>query len=247
MNAYTKASILCAAAIGLGTLASPALAADTLNLSGPTTGVVGQPLTYQVSGNNYFDPSYGAAFWYSVGVISTSVVQACPADASDGIQLATGSGGDVPVFTSQETVDWDGNFSQTFAYTPWQAGSWLVCAYTKDLTGYTLAAAAQGLDVSAAGTGTGAGTNPSVSAKPTNAKAPRITRSGRKLVCSPGRWSDATGNYAYGWSIDGKRSKSAHARQLRITRRVRGHKVACSVTASNAAGSTRAVSRAVRV
>jgi hypothetical protein len=149
MKHLTTALALGAAAIGLAAPASPALAAEgsTLNLSGPTNGTVGQPMTFQVSGNNPFDPQYLQSFAFAAGVISTRVVQACPANRDDGTQIAINSGGDLPVNYAQERIDWNGNFSQTFAYTPRQPGRWLMCAYTVDLTGYTLASAALTLDI----------------------------------------------------------------------------------------------------
>jgi hypothetical protein len=72
-----------------------------------------------------------------------------------------------------------------------------------------------------------------------------VIRSARRLVCDPGRWTE--GDYTYRWSVDGRPKPGATRRSLRVTRAVRGRKVTCSVTASNAAGTTTAVSRAVRV
>ena len=64
-----------------------------------------------------------------------------------------------------------------------------------------------------------------------------VTRSGRRLVCQRGRWTGATGGYAYRWSAGRKRGRT-----LRITRGLRGRTVRCIVTASNAAGDTTAAS-----
>src|SRR5262245_19451307 len=201
---------LCTAAIALVASASPALAdGNTLNISGPSSGVVGRPMVFQASGNDPFDPAYAPSFWYRAGVIPADLVPACPAAAGDGIQLAT-SAGDVPVFLAQETIDWDGNFSQTFAYTPSQPGARRLCVYTTDLTGYTLATATATLDVKAASGGPAP--PPVPAAKPANTKAPRVIRSGRKLVCSPGRWSNGAGTYAYGWSVNGKKRRGAAGR-----------------------------------
>jgi hypothetical protein len=210
--------------------------------------MVGQPMVFQASGNNPFDDPYSASFWYRVGVVSTSLVQACPPDAGDGIQMAANSGA-IPVFLERETIDWNGDFSQTFAYTPSAPGTELVCVYTTDLTGYTLATAHMTLDVRGAPAPPAPppGAPPAAAARPANTKAPRVTRSRGRLVCSPGSWSNSTGGYAYAWSVNGKRRKGAAGRKLRVTRALRGRRVTCSVTASNAAGTATAVSRAVRV
>jgi hypothetical protein len=155
MKRILPTSVLVAA-IGLPASASPALSAgSTLSLSGPASGAVGRPMAFNASGNDPFDPNYAPSFALSVGVISPRVVPACPADKGEAIQLASSTGGDVPVFTQQEVIDWNGDFSTSFGYTPRQAGTWLLCAYTADLTGSTLAAASQTLDIQAAARRTG--------------------------------------------------------------------------------------------
>jgi len=82
-------------------------------------------------------------------------------------------------------------------------------------------------------------------AKPANESKPRVKRAGRRLVCTPGQWLNAPTAYAYQWLVDGKAGREG--RRLAVTRRLRGHKVRCRVTASNAGGASTALSRAVRV
>jgi hypothetical protein len=234
-----RAILIATAALALAAPASPALAAPgfTLNLTGPATGVVGQPLVFQVSGTDAFDPASPlVSFRYSVAVIPTRVVATCPANRNDAIQLGYGTG-DVPVLAGEERIDWNGSFSQTFSFIARQPGALLVCAYTIDLSGWTFVMANKVVDITAG----------APAAAPKATKRPRVTRAGRRLVCNPGRWSNATGGFAYRWSVNGKAKKSAAGRKLRITRGLRGRRVACSVTAKGAAGSTTAVSRAVRV
>ncbi len=84
-------------------------------------------------------------------------------------------------------------------------------------------------------------------ARPENVARPKVTRSGRRLVCSRGTWSESPSRYRYQWRVNGKRTARASGRSLRITRAMRGRKVQCGVTATNAAGSTTAFSRALRV
>jgi hypothetical protein len=74
-----------------------------------------------------------------------------------------------------------------------------------------------------------------------------VRRSGRKLVCQRGRWSNNPSRYSYGWLVNGKRKRGARGRTLGVTRKLRGRKVQCRVTAANAAGATTALSRSVRI
>ena len=71
-------------------------------------------------------------------------------------------------------------------------------------------------------------------------------RSGGRLVCSRGKWSGAPARFSYRWTVDGRRKAGAAKRTLRVTRKLRGRSIRCGVTATNAAGSTTAVSRARR-
>jgi hypothetical protein len=72
-------------------------------------------------------------------------------------------------------------------------------------------------------------------------------RSGKKLVCQRGSWSNNPSRYSYGWLVNGKRKRGARGRTLGVTRKLRGRKVQCRVTAYNAAGATTARSRGLRV
>lgn len=85
------------------------------------------------------------------------------------------------------------------------------------------------------------------SAEPVNIKRPHVTRSGKKLVCNKGLWSNNPTGYSYGWLVNGKVKSGADGRTLRITSKLKGRKVRCKVTASNGAGATTALSRSYRV
>jgi len=63
-------------------------------------------------------------------------------------------------------------------------------------------------------------------AAPVNLKKPRVKRSHGRLVCRPGRWANHPTSISHRW-------------------RVRGGRVRCVVTATNAAGATTAASRPV--
>ncbi|MPZ15810.1 MAG: hypothetical protein GEU73_15540 [Chloroflexi bacterium] len=82
---------------------------------------------------------------------------------------------------------------------------------------------------------------------PANTKKPVVKRSGKKLVCKKGRWTNDPADYAYDWLVNGKPKDGAYARTLRVTKKLKGRKVRCQVTASNAAGVATALSKAYRV
>ena len=73
-----------------------------------------------------------------------------------------------------------------------------------------------------------------------------MTRSVRTLKCAAGEWTGATA-YAFGWKLGSRSVKGAGGARLRVTARMRGRKVRCSLTASNAAGSATVLSRPLRV
>lgn len=225
------------------TLAAPAPAlADEFLLEtfGPDAGAVGQPMLLRAYGHTpleYVTYSY----WFSAFVIPAPVLATCPADHSEAWQIAVTTGGAYLTHAQKENPDANGNFNVPFGLTPWAPGDFIVCAYTDD--GYTnnLAVAQHDVHVSGA-----APAPPAAVAKPANDAKPRVKRAGRKLVCKPGGWRNAPTAYAYQWLVDGK--ARGDGRRLAVTRRVRGHKVRCRVTASAfEGGATTALSRAIRV
>ena len=234
----------------LGVAATPALGAThTLNLSAPSsTAVVGKTMIITASGHNEQEPIVDFSSYLTVVAIPTSAVSACPADYSSGKQLArsTGAeGGEVLDEYHREDEDAAGNFSMPVAHTPSKPGRFLLCGYTDDAATTTLATASLALNVEDA---SGAGPNPSPSptAKPASVTRPRVRRSGKKLVCQRGSWSNNPSRYSYGWLVNGKRKRGASGQKLRITRKLRGRRVQCTVRASNAAGATIARSRPYR-
>jgi hypothetical protein len=246
-----------AGAIALAAPASPALGYSfSLSLSGPSTGVVGEPMIIRATGQNPPPAEYWFLSWLEVDAIPAGVVTTCPAGYQEGHQIAVTTGGEYLAFSQRETVDSTGAFSNPVGFTPKAPGKWLICGYTDDGYTNTLATAAMTVDVKAAPAAEGppaagppaAGPPAAVGGtRPANIKVPRVARSGRKLVCRPGRWTGEPDGFSYRWSVDGMRRKGAGGRQLLVTRRLRGRKVRCSVRASNAAGATTAVSKPVRV
>jgi hypothetical protein len=86
---------------------------------------------------------------------------------------------------------------------------------------------------------------PSPSALPLNMRGPRITRSGSTLTCVRGTWHHAT-QFSYAWRVNGTTEKDAKARLVLGKSRKR-RRVSCSVTASNASGTTTASSAPLRL
>ena len=245
-SAGARISTLTAAGIlGLGVGATPALGqTHTLNLSAPSsTAVVGQTIIIQASGSNEQEPIVDFSSYLTVVAIPTSVLSACPADYSSGKQVALSSGaqgGEVLDEFHSEEEDAAGNFSMPVAYTPGTPGRFLICGYSDDAATTTLARASLALRVEG-------GAGPGPAAEPASVTRPRVKRSGRKLVCRRGSWSNSPNRYSYGWLVNGKRKRGARGRTLGVTRKLRGRKVQCRVTARNAAGAATALSRPLRI
>jgi hypothetical protein len=225
-------SILVAVVLALAAPSS-AFAGATLSIAGPSAASVGQPLLLHGNGTV---PDLQYSYWFSAHVIPAAVLATCPSDHYEAWQIAVATGGAYITHAQRETADSAGNFTIPFGLTPWAPGDFIVCAYTDDGYTNTLARAQLNLHVT--------GAAPAV-AKPANASTPRVTRTARRLVCKPGRWLNAPTAYAYQWLVDGKAGREG--RRLAVTRRLRGHKVRCRVTASNAGGAATALSRTVRV
>lgn len=228
---------LCAGLVaGLGVAAAPALA-DTLALSAPATGAVGQAFVINSSGTNSIDDG---TLYLEIDAIPASVTTTCPAGYLDGSQLAASTGGSHVAFDQRENEDANGNFTAVDGFTPSAAGGVLFCGYTDDGATDTLATASAVVNVGAPPTGD-ALSRPAVRARP------RVRRSGTRLVCSPGTWANGPTRFAYRWLVDGHTVKGAHRSKLTIGHRERGHRVRCGVTASNAAGSASARSAPFKV
>jgi hypothetical protein len=258
MKRLARTSICALAAAGgfLAASAAPALAGSySLDLSAPSTAVVGQPVVVEASGVNPPPSEFWEVSWIDVATISTSVMAACPADEQSGLAVSSRSGGQLLTIAMRPNLDGAGNFYNTMGWVPYAPGQWLVCGYQDDGEGLTLARDSLLVNVQPAPaapaapsppSGQPAATPPAAAAVPANVKRPRVTRSGRRLVCSPGSWSNANG-YSYSWLVNGKRKARATGRKLRLTRALHGRKVQCSVTASNASGKASALSAPMRV
>ncbi len=123
----------------------------------------------------------------------------------------------------------------------------LFCGYTDDGADDTLAAASMIVNFTTASQGGGGGGQGQGAAKPANTAKPRVTRSGNQLRCTRGSWSNSPTSFAYHWVVGGKTKAGATSSKLTVTHGVHGHKVQCGVRASNAAGSSSALSAPLKV
>jgi len=274
MNPFPQVSAFALAVVlgvlGIGAAATPALGATyALNLSAPSTGIVGRPVVIQASGVKPPPEQFWYLDWIELVAIPSSVVSACPYSSQDGATVAVNGGGKIIDIALRPNSDAAGNFSNTSAVTPWAPGRLLICGYIYNEEGAPLTQPAQlTLDVSPGGTTpaaaspagasagpaapTGAsGGPPPASAppatKPENLEKPHLTRSGRTLTCNPGRWANASGTYGFDWLVNGNPLKGATGGKLGVKAKLRGRRVQCRVTASSPAGAATAVSRALRV
>jgi hypothetical protein len=82
---------------------------------------------------------------------------------------------------------------------------------------------------------------------PVNVDVPHVSQSGGVLNCTMGNWQGEPTGYAYQWHSDGV-ANSATGPTYTILPADSGHSLACTVTATNAMGSTAApMSNAVAV
>jgi hypothetical protein len=226
----------------LGTAAGPAWGADgfSLQLSAPSTGVVGRPMMLTASGTNPTATDYPYPTYLDAELFRPSVVPTCPATQSAASGLAAGTGGALLAWDVQMDIDATGAFSIPFGLTPASPGPLLVCGYTAGLAGETLASASLTLPVQGAESAPAAAT-------PRSLAAPRLKRSGSRVTCDTGRWSNSPTGFSFAWRVDGRTRRGAAGRTLAVTRTLRGHVVQCAVTASNGVGRSTALSQRLAI
>jgi hypothetical protein len=141
--------------VALGVGASPALGSTyTLNLSGPSTALVGDPTIIQASGSNPPDDFFFS--YLDAHAIPTSALSTCPSGYLDSSQVADSTyadGGEALATAQHENVDAAGNWSTPIGWTPRVPGQFLICGYTNDGAQGTLATASLTLTVQGADSG----------------------------------------------------------------------------------------------
>jgi hypothetical protein len=240
------------AAVGMGVAAGPASATgpgypgETLTVAQNASATAGQETSFTATGSqpDFAAGGYGLDVW----VKPASVDPTCAASYT---QEETEWSGDLAneFWVVQDGWLGDPEASTTFSY-PFNVlfhttGSWVMCAYMTWVTD-TAASATLTVNVSAAPGGGGGGSGGTTTPKPTISGRPTVTRSGSTLRCAAGTWTGAS-TYAYAWLVSGNVKKGASKKTLKVTGAIKGHSVACRVTASNSAGSTTATSHAIHV
>src|SRR5262249_50959223 len=104
-------------------------------------------------------------------------------------------------------------------------GHLLVCAYSVYGDSDDAAWASTEVTIGPAGGWPGAGGKPAVVGRP------RVSRSGGRLLCSRGTWSQRPTSYRYRWIVLHKAGTAGRGSMLVVSRRLRGRSVECSVTA----------------
>jgi hypothetical protein len=159
----------------------------------------------------------------------------CYQDYGDELNTAVNNDRAVIDLTQGTVSEGDGGpFTISMPVPLYATGPVRFCAYNSD--NFTDTTAWSTADITV-----GSG-SPGASARPAASTRPRVTRSGRLLRCSPGRWSGNPTSYRYRWVVVHKAGVAGRETSLTVTRRLRGHKVECSVTANNSAGSATATS-----
>ena len=201
-------------------VAAPAASASpgfSMSLSEPSSpAVVNKPVIVQATIKNPPTSDYHFLTWFDAVVLRTDTYSTCPFDSGNANQIAYATGGSVLTIAQRVNVDENGNYAMPLGFTPLITGRLLVCGYVYNEVGYTLSQASVTVNVAR------------------SAATPRVRRSGRKLTCT-----GASGTY--GWLVDGRAKRRAHKRTLKITRALRGHRVACTVTSGGATSTSRPI------
>ena len=113
--------------------------------------MVGRPLIIQATGSMPPE-NVGFPYWFSLDAIPTAATTTCPVDALVGMQYATGTGGAIVTLAQPETPDSGGHFTIPVAVTPSAPGTLLLCGYTDNGSGGTLAGASLTLNIAPAPT-----------------------------------------------------------------------------------------------
>jgi len=139
MRSLAIAAVVLATGIG----ASSASGADgfSLQLTGPADVTVGRPVILTVNGTKPPPDQWWFASWLGVDLLRPAAVPTCPSDSGQANQLAVGTGGNILTIAQREDTDANGNFQLKVGFTPIVTGPLLICAYSYNEEGGTLATA----------------------------------------------------------------------------------------------------------
>ena len=215
----------------------PTYPGETLTVTQSARAVVDRDTVFVATGQQADIENDPLGFDFAAYVKDASVDPTCSPSYTGEQASSLNDPTEAPVTAPTLFQGTDPTFNVSFNVDFARAGTFLVCAYSEYLED-TAAAVSLTVKVTAP---------PNPLLKPTNTKRPTITRSGARLTCGSGAWSHTPTRYAYAWFIDGRAKTGAHARTLSISRSLRGHRLQCGVTASNATGATTARSNTYRV
>src|SRR5262249_4761781 len=150
----------------------------------PPEAVVGQPLVLQAIGTM---PPESVPFpaWFSLDAIPATAATTCPADRWMGAVMASNDDGSWIVFIQDEHPDVAGNFTIPVTVPPTAPGPVLLCAYSDDGGGATMAVGQLILDIKPApsGAGSGASSPPSAGGAASSPASPQVYATQRIRNC----------------------------------------------------------------
>ena len=265
------ASLLATAAVAFPAAQARADGEKISLVQNDPTAVVGRATNFTASGSlNPDDTMFG--FDIYIFVKGADADPTCAATFDEESAAASQSGGNESWVSPPGgfQVGMGPSFNQPFKFTFSGPGNYLVCGYVQGDFSTFAFGALRGTVSPAPSTTTPPGTTtppastqtppaatttpttPAVTTTTTRAaipaavRRPWITRKGHTLTCHAGTWSNAPRRRSYGWYVAAHSKKLAAGRTLKVGKALRGRKVVCRVTATNAAGRRTATTRAVR-
>ena len=234
---------------------------ETLSLTQDASAVVGPAVNFEAVGQQTDVADYAGGFDLNVFAKDPSVDPTCAPSYPEEVNNS------ITDPSEQQVVigDWQGSdesFDVPFKLVFAHSGQVLLCAYSDWITD-TAASAQLLVDVTAPASPGSAPTPPAppanptapaspatgtkAMAKPRNTSRPRLKRSGKFISCTTGDWSNSPRGFSYRWLIGGRGLAKAKKSRLAVSPSLRGHKVQCSVRATNTAGAGTAVSHPLTV
>jgi hypothetical protein len=231
--------LLVPAAVGLSAAQAQASGETISMVQNDPSAVTGRATNFTASGAlNPDDTMFG--FDIYIFLKDADADPTCAADFDTESAAALHSGGNESWVSPPGgfQVGMGPSYSQPFKITFTGGGNYLLCGYVQG--DFSTFASGQLRGVVKSPTPT-----PTV-AKPVVVAHPWISRKGHVLTCHAGTWSNKPTSRGYRWYVKGHSAPVGAGSRLNARRPLRGHKVLCRVTATNAAGSATASSRAVK-
>ena len=165
----TLATVIALAAIAVPASASP----HTLNIESAATTTFNTPTLFYVYGTDAPPSDIAGDFWIEIVDLPGEIIPACPFGHQDALGFAENLPGQILDISLQPDRAVSGDFSNPIIFRPLMPHRNLICAYTHDGAGMTLARAAAVIDVQPLAT---ANPTPQPTANPTPTDAPADRR-----------------------------------------------------------------------